>query len=242
MKSRRRAEWKGIALLPRLRAASMTHRRQQAPGCMIVTAKELLEFLGGEGMVKSRQRGCGNERGPSCPISQQVHALSAFLQKHHAALVTSGILVLTNQLTEQEAHRALPCLRSAGGKLLRAEDLSSGGTGEQARNRVGLGPRIHLSQEDIRSVSGPGGCTRPTLSRSVASVLPLDASSQCLLILRVCPTTSLQALYLLLRPAEHADGVDVTGVLGQAPLSFDPLRDGLRDIDRLQGDKERTGM
>ncbi len=38
-----------------------------------------------------------------------------------------------------------PCLWSARGQLLWAEDLSSSGTSEKTRNSVGLGPRIHLS-------------------------------------------------------------------------------------------------
>lgn len=42
-----------------------------------------------------------------------------------------------------------PCLWSAVGQLLRAEDLGSSWTSEKTRNSVGLGPRIHLSKQDI---------------------------------------------------------------------------------------------
>lgn len=51
---------------------------------------------------------------------------------------------------------------------------------------------------------------------------------------------SYERTYLLLCAIEHADGLDVVGVLSQSPLSFHSFIHSLTDVHRLRGESRCT--
>lgn len=121
--------------------------------------------------------------------------------------------VQTVALIQHGPYLLQPGLWSRRGQIFRAEDLRTSGTSEESRNDAGLGPGVHL----------------PNTVNTGLSCGSLNLSSCCITM------NPQRRRYLLLCTVQHADGLDVIGVLSQSPLSFDSFIHSLTDVHRLQG-------
>lgn len=121
-----------------------------------------------------------------------------------------------------------PRLWTGRGQILRAENVRAGGAGEEAGNDAGLGPGVHLSNTFNTGLSCESQSGLRSSSRGRAE------GSRQRVVEEIPPT------YLFLCAIQHADGLDVVGVVSQSPLSFDSFIDSLTNVHRLQSGQTQS--